>query len=126
MAFPCGHIFGECKCLVIKAEAGLDKGKKRTNVSLGNPSSQLECPYCGTSAVDQGQDGKNEYRAVAALHAAEALLSHEKKAELLRQLDLLGPGHGCTWEKEGDASGGAETADQNLEMDFNDIIEYGT
>ena len=95
---------------------------------MGNPSSQLECPYCGTLAVapvDQSKGEKQDNTTVVALHSAEGLLSREKKAVLLRELESMKSGEGCTWEQGAGGGDGVGGAQLGPEMDFNDILEYG-
>ena len=115
VALPCGHTLGACRCCSGNNECKTTRGQKQRKIRFGTCSSlELECPYCGISIIGQGHLGKQNYDTVAALHAAEMQLTPERKLELQRQLRLASP--------EAEAEGGQD----DLEMDFNDIIEYGT
>lgn len=127
VALPCGHVFGGCKCCTSKA------GPAKTDSQRGNRpvekclSSELECPHCGVSAIGENHFGQRDYEAVAALHAAEGMLSPDRKLELLRQLNFAAPEHMVEWEEDDDDDDWVieHTADQYLEMSFDEILEHG-
>ena len=75
---------------------------------------ELQCPYCGMSVIGRGHLQKLDYDAVAALHAAETRLGPALKSKLQKQLRLASP------------RAATECEPNDLELDFNDIIEYGS
>ena len=127
VVFPCGHTFGECKCCTKNATPTASSGPKQRRSFLEDSlSSEIKCPYCGTLAVGRDHLEDKDHTAVAALHAAEARLSWEKKLELRRQPDLVGPRSTTEWGRDDDDDWIIEhTSDQYLEMDFAEILEYG-
>lgn len=147
VALPCGFIVGECmKCYASigcrGAIATTDGKQERRKCILRDMSSaEIECPYCGAAAVGcDPSSGKQDHTAVAALHGAEGRLRPEQKAELRRLLERRSSGGGVAntaewrrndddgeWEQYEDADDGVKgrTADDTLEMDFNDILEMG-
>ena len=130
---PCGHIFGECKCCTAKAGPPTVHSQKTVKVSAQKClSSELECPYCGVSAVGETRPGFKDLDAVAALHAAERVMRYETKLELQRRLELV-DGRSEDEEGGGDDDGDGddgwvvESTDLgDLEMDFDEILEYRT
>lgn len=112
VALPCGHEFGECKCCTSKTGPTSPGSKESKRCHLGNLSSgDIKCPLCSTSAVGLQQPN---YTAVAALYAAEAQLSRERKQELRKRIEetLVGP-----------KSVGQSDSKQDLEFDFNELFE---